>query len=123
METKEIIIYHNPRCGKSRTCVNEFASLKKPFTVRNFITEPFSAEELKSLVKKIGIDSKDLLRQNDLASIGMEKEILTDQNLTENDLLKLMIENPKLIQRPIVEHKGKAVIARPFEKIYELNID
>ena len=72
---------------------------------------------LKSLLKKMGMKPSELLRKNDMAYKKLKSKI---EELSENEILDLMITNPDLVQRPIVEKGNKAILARPPERIMEL---
>ncbi len=113
METKpEIIIYHNPRCSKSRECVNEFSALPYSYRIVEYLKEPFTAAGLGDLLKKLNISAEELVRKNE----SEYKEELRGKLLSEADFIEAMLRHPKLIQRPIVEYRNNAVIARPFKR-------
>ncbi|MEP4683317.1 MAG: ArsC/Spx/MgsR family protein, partial [Rhodopirellula bahusiensis] len=76
-----------------------------------------SKKELAEIVKLLGIPAKDLVRKKE----ALFKELnLAEQTLTDQQWIATMVENPKLIERPIVIHDGKAAIGRPTEKITEI---
>ena len=81
----------------------------------NYIKEGISKEKLKDILKKLQIQPKDIIRKNDknFIKLGFKKEQLSDKEL----IIKTIIENPKIMQRPIVIINNKGVIARPPEKI------
>lgn len=111
-----IVIYHNSRCSKSRNGVAYLEEKGVAFTIRQYLKEPLSAEELKALVAKTGLNPIDIVRTNE----DYFKQNLKGKELTDDELISEMIKEPKLIQRPIVEFGEKAVMARPTEKIDEL---
>ncbi len=113
----DLTLYHNPRCSKSRGALEVLeASGLQPAVVRYLETPP-SASELKSLLGKLGITARDLLRsgEDEYKALG-----LSDTSLSEAQLIEAMVAHPKLIKRPILIAGDKAVIGRPPEKVLEL---
>lgn len=110
----DIIIYHNPSCSKSRTALALLEKHSDSIEVIKYLETPPTVEQLQSIIKLLGFDSaRQLMRCNE----ALYKELkLKDQN-NEQLLLKAMVENPKLIERPIVLADGKAVIGRPPESV------
>ena len=111
-----ITIYHNNRCSKSRCGLELLEKSGKPFMVKKYLEDVPSEKELKELIIKLGIKPIDLVRKNE----AIWKENFKNKDLSDTDLLKAMINNPKLIERPIVINGNKAVIGRPPEKILEI---
>jgi arsenate reductase len=109
-------IYHNPRCKKSRAGLQYATEKKIEFQVREYLKEPLSEAELSALVMKLHVKPIQLIRTQEEA---YRKE-LKGLNLTDEEWIKVMVENPKLIHRPIVEGKYKAVVADPPENIDQL---
>lgn len=106
-------IYHNPRCKKSRAGLQYATAKKMDFQVREYLKEPLTEEELTALVMKLHVKPFQLIRTQEEA---YRKE-LKGLNLTDEEWIKIMVENPKLIHRPIVEGKYKAVVGDPPENI------
>ncbi|ABM02912.1 arsenate reductase [Psychromonas ingrahamii 37] len=111
-----IIIYHNPICSKSRTTL---ALLKEHsdndnIKVIKYLETPPTVEQLQDIINRLDFDSaRQLMRCNE----DLYKTLkLKDQN-NEQLLLQAMVENPKLIERPIVLANGKAIIGRPPESV------
>ncbi len=111
-----ITIYHNPRCTKSREGLCEIEKLNQSFTIRKYLDEPFTKEELKEVIKKLTIKPIELVRTKEAIWIENYK----GKHLTEEEIIDALLLYPKLIERPIVVIDDKAVIARPKEKINEL---
>jgi arsenate reductase len=84
------------------------------FKKLNYYLEPLSEQKLRELVKKMGIKPRDLLRTSE--SIYRELE-LGKKELSDDELISLMIEHPDLMQRPIVERGDRAVLGRPTENV------
>lgn len=108
-----IKIYHNPRCGKSREGLNIVEKNGQPFEIIKYMEASLTASELKDIVSKLNIKPIDLIRQKE--SIWIEN--YKGKNLTDDQIITAMTENPKLIERPIVINGDKAVIGRPPERI------
>jgi arsenate reductase len=83
----------------------------------NYYLEPIGEEKLRELIAKMGISPRELLRTGE----AVYKELgLGKRDLSDDELIKLMAENPDLIQRPIVERGDRAVLGRPTERIRDL---
>jgi arsenate reductase (glutaredoxin) len=102
-------IWHNPRCRKSREALAFLTEGETNFVIREYLKELPSKQELKDLVKKLGIKAEELIRKNEPEF----KQNFTGKTLSENDCIEAMIIYPKLIQRPIIVKGDKAIIARP----------
>ncbi len=111
-----ITIYHNPRCQKSREGIKALEASGQEFEVREYLKKPFTEKELSSLLQKLNFAPIELVRTDE----KIWKDEYSDRDLNDDELIRVMIENPKLIQRPIVEKDGKAVVGRPIENIEKL---
>ena len=112
-----ITIYHKPTCTTCRQAVQLLKDSGKPFTAINYYERPFTKTQLNTLLKKAGLSPKDVLRtKEDLYhELGLAKKQLSD-----DELLDLMVKHPDLIQRPIVEKGDQAMLARPADSIKKL---
>ncbi len=110
----DITIYHKPTCTTCRQAVQILKDSGKPFMAINYYEQSFTKAQLKALLKKAGLSPKDVLRtKEDLyRELGLAKAQLSD-----DELLDLMVKHPDLIQRPIVEKGDQAVLARPADSI------
>ncbi|MHA3787166.1 arsenate reductase (glutaredoxin) [Flavobacterium hauense] len=111
-----ITIYHNPRCSKSRECMQLLELQDKPFTTVKYLNEPLSKEELTEIINKLNIKPIDLIRQKEAIWIENYK----GKDLSDGKVIDIMAEHPNLIERPIVINGEKAVIARPAERVNEI---
>ncbi|MEK9683640.1 MAG: arsenate reductase (glutaredoxin) [Rhodospirillaceae bacterium] len=110
-------IYHNPRCSKSRATLNLLQEKGVEIKVIEYLKTPPSASELDSFLTALGKEPRDLMRKSELPY----KELnLQDQTKTRAELIKAMIENPILIERPIVVNDGKVTIGRPPENVFAI---
>lgn len=110
-------IYHNPRCSKSRQTLELLQQNKIEPEVVLYLETPPDAATIKSLLGKLGIGARDLLRTGEDA---YKENNLKDRNLSDDDLIAAMVKFPKLIQRPIVVKGDKAVLGRPPENALDL---
>lgn len=108
-------IYHNPRCSKSREGLAILEDSGKEFDIVKYLENPPSFIELSAIVGKLGVDAIDLVRKNE----SVWKEQFKDKNLEDKEIVQVMVDHPKLIERPIVVLNNKAVIGRPPERISE----
>jgi arsenate reductase len=112
-------IYHNPRCSKSRCALDWLQEKSFDFEVVDYLKNPLISAEIKSILTQLKMNAFDLLRKNETEY----KEHIQGKNLKEDDIIELMSKYPKLIERPIVVWDGKAVVARPLERLTELLIN
>ena len=108
-----IKIYHNPRCRKSREGLQLLKESKQEFKIIEYLKEAPSFDELKSIIHLLGIPPLELIRKNE----SIWKKNYKGKELTNDEVIRAMTEHPKLIERPIVINKEKAVIGRPLENI------
>jgi arsenate reductase len=111
-----ITIWHNPRCSKSRNAVTLLEEKGIEADVVKYLDTPPTKEELVALLKMLGISARELMRTKE----AIYKELNLKEETDEEKLIEAMVENPKLIERPIVIKDGKAAIGRPIENIIEL---
>ncbi|MEL0169007.1 MAG: arsenate reductase (glutaredoxin) [Pseudomonadaceae bacterium] len=110
-------IYHNPRCSKSRQALELLEQRGTELDVVRYLDTPPDAATLVDLLERLGISARDLMRKGE----DPYKELnLANPELSEAQLVQAMVDYPKLIERPIVIHDGKAVIGRPPERVLEL---
>jgi arsenate reductase len=107
-------IYHNPRCKKSRAGL-EYLQEKgvEPEVVKYMKDAPLTEEKLKELLMKLNEKPQNIIRTQE----KVYKDNFKGKNFTEDEWVKILVENPRLIQRPIVEGKYKAVIGNPPQNI------
>jgi arsenate reductase len=114
---EKVTIWHNPRCSKSRNSLSLLEEEGIDAEVVKYLDNVPTKEELREMLKMLGMESvRELMRTKE--SIYTELN-LADEN-SEEVLLLAMVENPKLIERPIVIKGNKAAIGRPIENIVEL---
>ena len=111
-----VTIYHNPACGTSRNTLALIRATGTEPKVIEYLAEPPSRGELVSLIERMEIPPRDLLRQKGTpyADLGLEEETLSD-----DDLVDAMIEHPVLINRPIVVGPRGVKLSRPSEVVLD----
>ena len=113
----KITIYQKPTCTTCRQVYNALKESGVDFDAVDYYTDPIPKAKLKELLKKAGIGARDLLRTKEEI---YRKLKLGEKDLSESELVDLMVEYPDLIQRPIVEKGNRAILARPAERLKEI---
>lgn len=108
-----ITILHNNRCGKSRAALQLLESKGIDFETRLYLENPLSEVEIEDLLEKLELSADDLIRKNE----ELWKESFSSKTYTEQELISILANYPKLLQRPIVIIGNKAIIARDLEKL------
>ena len=109
-------IYHNPRCSKSRQGLELLINSNKPFEVVKYLENRLSKKEITALIKMLDIKPIDLVRRNE----PIWKSEYKGKEMSDAAIIDALVSDPKLIERPIVVHEGKAIIGRPPELIKEI---
>ena len=110
-------ILHNPRCSKSRQTLAILSENRINVDIIEYLKDVPSKETLKKIINVLGIKPRDLLRKGE----GVYKENnLRREDLTDDDLIQFMLDNPILIERPIVYDDKRAVIGRPPDNVLKL---
>jgi arsenate reductase len=112
----QVTIWHNPRCGKSRDSFKLLEEKGIEADVVKYLDTPPTVEELKNLLSMLGMAPRELMRTKE----AIYKELDLKNETDDEKLIEAMVDNPKLIERPIVIKEGKAVIGRPLENVAEL---
>ncbi len=109
-------ILHNPRCRKSRETLQLIQETNTEVEIIEYLTDVPTHSELERIIKKLKISPVELLRKGE----AIFKEQFKGKNLTDSEWIDVMVNNPKLIERPIVIRGDKAVIGRPPENVKSL---
>ena len=113
---QDIEIWHNPKCSKSRAAMELLENNNIDANVVKYLEQTPTQEQIKDVLKKLKISAKELLRTGE----DVYKELNLKQIDDEETLIDFMVENPILIERPIIIRGDNAVIARPIENLSEL---
>jgi arsenate reductase len=112
-----VTIYHNPRCSKSRQTLALLEERGIAPHVVDYLKTPLSAAEIKTILKKLGLGPRDLLREGEPLYAELR---LKDRDLDDDALIAVMVANPILIERPIVVGGAKAAIGRPPDSVLRI---
>jgi len=112
-----VSIYHNPRCSKSRQTLELIEQQKIKPVVIEYLKTPPGKSELKHILKLLHLSAHDLLRKKESEYIELG---LDNPDLSDDQIIDIMIKHPKLIERPIVVSDKGAAIGRPPEKVLEI---
>ena len=112
-----IKIYHNPRCSKSRQTLALLEDRGVELTIIDYLKCPPSADELKSILKKLDLSARDIVRKGEEA---YKQHNLGEKTKSDDDIIAAIVTSPILMERPIVVAGEKAAIGRPPKSVLEL---
>jgi len=112
-----VVIYHNPRCSKSRETLALLEKKGVKPTVIEYLKTPPSAKELKALLAKMRLKPRELMRKKEPPYAALK---LDNEKLSDDALIEAMVENPVLIERPIVVNGDRAALGRPPEAVVSI---
>ncbi|MEZ9563793.1 arsenate reductase (glutaredoxin) [Vibrio artabrorum] len=113
-----VVIYHNPRCSKSRQTLELLETKGVQPEVIKYLDTPLTVEQLKVLFTQLGFESvREMMRTKEA---DYKQANLDDPSVSDNDLFTAMATNPKLFERPVVVANNKAKIGRPPEQVLEI---
>lgn len=115
--SETIRVYQKPTCSKCRATLGILEECAVEFDSINYYEMPLTTDELRGLINKLGISPRDLLRKGEQLYRDLE---LGQREASDDELIKLMVENPDLMERPIVVRGDKAVLGRPPENVKQL---
>ena len=111
-------IYHNPKCRKSRAGLQYLLDKGIEHSVVEYLKTPFTREQFKDLLMKLNMRPSEIVRTQE----DEFREKLKGKHFTDEEWITILLENPKLIQRPIVVNNHKAVLGQPVEEIDRLMV-
>ena len=109
-------IYHNPRCSKSRQTLTLIQERGKEIEIIEYLKNPLTFEDLELIVVKLSISPIELVRNKE----EIWKENYKGKTLMDDEIIQAMVDNPKIIERPIVINGMKAIIGRPPENVLKI---
>ena len=112
-----IIVFHNPRCSKSRQTLALLDSIDVQYETFLYLENEISYEEFLRILGLLKLKVRDILRVKEKEYLENK---LNNMELTDDDIINIVLKNRKLIERPIVIKGEKAVIARPPEKVFQV---
>lgn len=116
MKNNEIVLLHNPRCSKSREALAILEKENRNIVIKEYLKIPLSKKELEQILMKLGLSAESLVRKKE----KLFTEKFKNKKFSEEEWVQILIENPVLIERPIVIDGYKAVVGRPPELVLEL---
>jgi arsenate reductase len=108
-----IKMYHNPRCGKSRSCLALLEQSGQEYEIVKYLEQRPTVTEVVSLLQKLNKKPLELVRQKEKIWI----ENFKNKTMTDDEIIESMISNPILIERPILIKKDKAIIGRELDQV------
>ncbi|MCY7376200.1 MAG: hypothetical protein LH472_09550 [Pyrinomonadaceae bacterium] len=114
--SEKITVYEKPTCTTCRNLANLFKENDIDYAKVNYFIEPLTEAKLRELLEKAHLAPFDVLRKKE----PLCKELNIGEDTSPDEIIKLIVENPSLLQRPIVEVGDRAVLARPIEKAIDL---
>lgn len=117
MSQDKPVIYHNPRCSKSRETLQLLEERACDPEIIEYLDEPPSAEDLRRIISMLGVSARDLLRTTEPVYRDAD---LDDDSLSDDEIIEAICEYPALLQRPIVIYGDRAVIGRPPARVLDL---
>lgn len=109
-------VYHNPRCSKSREAIAFLKEQNAEIEIIEYLKEAPTESEIKTLLQKLNLPAFELVRKSE----QFFKDNYKHKIFTDKEWIKILVQNPILIERPVIVKGNKAVIGRPTEKINEL---
>ena len=107
-----VTIYHNPRCNTSRKTLALLREKGVEPQIVEYLKTPYTAAQLKELLGQLKMPASRLLRRKEAAAAGIDPS-----KLSEDQLIAAMVDNPIIVERPIVVSGGKAALGRPPEAV------
>jgi arsenate reductase (glutaredoxin) len=114
---EKITVYEKPTCTTCRKVSKYLIENGVDFEKVNYYIDPLSKEQIKILLKKMNAKPEDVMRKKEAAFKELD---LQNKPMTDDDLIEKMVQNPDLLERPIIEIGDKAILARPAEKVHDL---
>ncbi|MEO6825528.1 MAG: arsenate reductase (glutaredoxin) [Nitrosospira sp.] len=112
-----VTVYQKPTCSKCRATLALLREKGQEFDVVNYYEVPLTTESLREILEKLGLPVRDLLRSDEPLARSLK---IAERQLSDDELIKIMVDNPDLIQRPIVVRGDEAVLCRPPENVMKL---
>jgi arsenate reductase len=117
MQDNQPIIYHNPRCSKSRETLKILEDNGHSPKIIEYLIQPNSNNQIRSLINMLGIAPRDILRTGEEAYKTLN---LADHSISDDDIIEAIRQHPVLLERPIVINGKKAVIGRPPVRVLDI---
>lgn len=113
----KVKVFYNPKCSKCRLTMDILSDKGVDTSVIEYLNSPPNSAELNEVLDLLGLEPRDLMRKHETA---YKENNLDDPDLSREQLVQAMIDNPILIERPIIINGNKATIGRPPEKVLDI---
>ncbi len=117
MTKDSLKIYHNPRCTKSRLTLELLRNKGYSPEIVEYLTIPLNKKEIGEILGMLGMEPREIMRRNEPE---YKQNDLDNKELSRDQLIQAIVDNPKLLERPIVVKNKKAAIGRPPENVLEI---
>lgn len=114
---RKLTIYQKPTCTTCRQTVKLVEASGQDFETVDYYEQPFSRAALAALLKRAGLKPREVLRSKEEI---YKKLKLGEKELSDEELVGLMVKHPDLIQRPLVDDGGTVILARPADSVKKL---
>ena len=117
MSNDKVVIYHNPKCSKSRETLQILQDNNIKPEIIDYLEDPPTTQKLKEIIAMLAVSARDLVRsgESEYKDAGLD-----DDRLSDNDIIEAICQNPVLLQRPIVISNNRAIIGRPPGRVLEI---
>ena len=115
IEKEKVTVYHNPKCSTSRNALSILKKKKIKFDLVYYLVDTPTKAEFKKLLAKLHLKPRDVVRTKE----KLFKERLEGLEMNDDEWIKIILDQPVLLERPIIVKGNKAIIARPLESIDE----
>ena len=112
------IFYHNPRCRKSREGLQLIEGKKVDFELVEYLKEPPTKEQLQSILKNLGKKPLEVMRTQE--KVFKELKLSKKDDRSDDEWIEIMVNNPILIERPILVYNSRAALGRPPEDLLKI---
>ena len=109
MKSKKYQLLHNPKCRKSRECLEFLKSNKIDFEILLYLNVKLEKKEIENIIEKSNLNPNDLIRKNE----KIWKELFESKSLTKTQIVQAIFDYPKIMKRPIFISEAKSIIAIP----------
>ncbi len=114
---EKLTVYQKPTCSTCRTALRILKDRGVEFEAINYYEVPFTEADLRGLLKKLALSPRDILRKQE----PLARELgIAEKEFSGDELIRLMVKHPDLIQRPMIVRGNQAVLGRPPENIEKL---
>jgi arsenate reductase len=112
----DLVLWFNPRCGSCRRALDLLRESGRDPELRRYLEEPPTVEELEALLSKLGLPPHAVARTSE----DEYQALRLSERTPRDELVRALAQHPRILQRPILVHGGRAVVGRPPERVLEI---